>query len=79
MIEALADRMQRSATGFACVCDGVLDVRTVADHRQIAAMRGLAMRSVFFLPCMNEDCDCAVKAAEALGLKIVAVSVEATA
>lgn len=76
MIEALVDRMQRTATGFAVVTDGVLDVRTVADSRRNAALRGLAMRNILAIPCPDDACDCMVKVAEGFGLKIVAVTVE---
>lgn len=78
MIEALTERMQRSATGFGAVIDGVLDIRTVSDSERVTAMRAMSARGIWCLPCPDEGCDCMKKAAEALGLKIVAVSVEAT-
>lgn len=78
MIEALTERMQRSATGFACVYEGLLDVRTVADTGRAAAIRGMMMRNVLVIPCPDEACDCAVKAAETFGLRIVPVTIEVT-
>ena len=76
MIEALAAQMSRSATGFAEVRDGILDILTVADTRRNASLRAVLARGVLAIPCPDEGCGCMERLADDLGIKIVSVKVE---
>jgi hypothetical protein len=67
MPAALSARLGTSATGWGAIIDGVLNIRTVTDGRNAAALNalyigGFAVHSA----CRNPDCDCMVRALEGL-------------
>lgn len=85
MIEALSQGLATTATGFACVIDGVLDVRTIADTAKDCAKRGIAVRfgpiaALLGSGCDDPTCDCTVRAlTEACpDIKIVTVEIKVT-
>lgn len=58
----LTARLATSATGYAAVIGGVLNVRTVADSQKAAAMNAIyAMGHTVLAPCPDPDCDCMVR------------------
>ena len=74
----LTQRLASSATGWGVVIDGVLNIRTVTDSRNGAAMNALYVGGARVLSiCRDPDCDCMVKAlAQHMpGARLVAVSV----
>lgn len=80
--DALKLRLATTATGYGAVIDGILNIRTVTDSPNAAALNALYVRgfSVMFA-CGDTDCDCAVKAlARAIPTaRIVAVKIEVEA
>lgn len=79
MIDILADRMAKSASGYAAVINGVLDIRTTSDTRNGVALNAFAVLGAMVVStCRNPDCDCLAKDAERFGIKIVRVTMEAT-
>lgn len=75
----LIGNLQTSATGWAAVINGVLDVRTVTDTRNGAALNALFAQGVRVIPtCADTDCDCMVDllAKEKPGTRLVAVMVQ---
>lgn len=59
MTETLHSLMARTATGYAGVIDGVLDIRTVTDTRKGAAISSLLALGFMPVPiCPDPDCDC---------------------
>lgn len=58
----LTARLATSATGYAAVIGGVLNVRTVSDSQKAAALNAIyAMGHTVLAPCPNPDCDCIVR------------------
>lgn len=59
----LADRLATTATGWGAVIDGVLNIRTVSDTANAAALNALFVGGFPILStCVDTDCDCMVKA-----------------
>jgi hypothetical protein len=55
--------MASSATGWAAVIDGVLNIRTVGETANMAAVNALFLSGFrVFSNCADPDCDCMVKA-----------------
>lgn len=82
-IDALTKSIATTATGYAAVINGALDMTTTSDSRRLAAMKGLANGGVPALlvvltDCNNPDCDCMEKSflGTFLGSRIVPVKVE---
>lgn len=76
---SLATRLATTGTGFAAVIDGILDVRTISDTANDAAMNALLIKGTMaFATCTDPACDCVVKGLAKLmpSAKIVAVRVE---
>lgn len=82
MTETLTQRLATTATGFGAVIDGILDIRTVTDGRNAAALNALFVKGTNVKSnCTDRDCTCLV---ELLGrlhpdVQIVAVAVQVTA
>ncbi|WP_333826897.1 hypothetical protein [Pararhodobacter sp.] len=79
MPAALADRMARTAHGHAAVIDGILNIRTVTDTRNAAALNALFITGTRIIPtCQDPECDCIVRLLAQMrpDIKIVAVSLE---
>lgn len=78
---SLSQRLATSATGYAAVIDGVLNIRTVNETRNMAAHNALWVSGCrIFTTCKDLDCDCMVKLLEEMfpAVKIIAVQVETT-
>lgn len=55
-------RLASSATGFGAVIDGVLNIRTVSDTQNAAALNALYILGFRIISnCEDTDCDCKVK------------------
>lgn len=81
MISPLTEAMATSATGYAAVIDGVLDIRTVSDGPNTAIRIALGTLGTYTVGgCRNPGCDCMVKLLPKLTdrVKIVPVSVTVT-
>ena len=52
----------KTATGFAVVRDGVLDVRTVTDDKRGAMLNGMMAAGYMVQPCTKPECDCVDRA-----------------
>lgn len=82
MTNAITQRLATTATGYAAIIGGVLDIRTVTDGRNAAALNALfANGTRVESNCTDRDCTCLV---ELLGrlhpdVQIVAVAVQVTA
>lgn len=79
LISSLTDRLATSATGYGAVIDGVLNIRTVTDTRNAAALNALFVAGFRIASiCQDRDCDCMVKALGALrpDIRILPVKVE---
>lgn len=79
---ALAQRLASSATGYGAVIDGGLNIRTVGETANMAALNALLVTGIrVSSTCRDPECDCIVRLAADLrpSVKVVAVSVEATA
>lgn len=77
--QSLTIRLATSATGYGAVIDGVLNIRTVTDTMNAAALNALYVCGFQVLTgCGDADCDCMVKAAAKLipHAKIVPVKIE---
>lgn len=62
MQNKLTEAMATSATGYAAVIDGVLDIRTTSDNLKgatIYALRGLGY--VILVGCPDPECDCILR------------------
>ena len=58
----LTERLATSATGWAAVVDGVLNVRTVTETRNMAALNAIAVSGFRVVAvCQDPECDCMVK------------------
>lgn len=81
MPKDLAARMASSATGWAAVIDGVLNIRTVGETANMAAVNALFISGFrVFSNCADPDCDCMVKALDRFmpnRVQLVRVKVEA--
>ena len=79
----LTERLATSATGWAAVIDGVLNVRTVTETQKSAALNAMAVSGFRVLAvCADPECDCMVKLMDKVmpgrvQLVLVAVQVEA--
>lgn len=81
MAETLTHRMATSATGYAAVMDGILNIRTVSETPSMAAVNALALGGINLLSnCADPDCNCKVEALARImpNVQIVAVAVRAT-
>jgi UDP-N-acetylglucosamine enolpyruvyl transferase len=79
--DPLTLRLATTATGYGAVINGVLDVRTVADTPNSAAMCAIMAQGRRVLSnCADPDCDCKLRLLADMfpEVKIVPVSVEAT-
>lgn len=75
----LTDRLATTATGYAAVIDGVLNVMTLDAHRNDAAHNALIIQGFEVASdCRDPECDCIVRLLAKLRpeIKIVAVNVE---
>ncbi len=77
--QSLADLLATSATGWAAVINGTMDVRTISDGKNTTALN--AMRACGFdvmTTCADPDCDCMVTvlAQHRPNVKLVRVRVE---
>lgn len=75
---SLSQRLASTATGYAAVIDGILNVRTVTETRNMAAFNAMWVQGLQVVStCQDVDCDCMVKLLSQLrpGTKIVAVQV----
>ena len=77
--QSLNDRLATSATGWAAVINGTMDVRTISDGKNTAAIN--AMHACGFdvmATCTDPDCDCVatVLAQHRPDVKLVRVRVE---
>jgi hypothetical protein len=82
-LDELTKSIATTATGYAAVINGVLDVATTSSSRKSAAMNGLISSglphlAVILMDCGNDNCDCLAKTfeAEVAGGRIVQVKVE---
>lgn len=85
-IDPLIKSLAATATGYAAVIDGVLDIRTVADNEKGAAINALSVLGVpmFVLAmlCQDPECDCTTKMLKGVAeqrkrkVEIVAVKIE---
>ena len=85
MIDAkLANLMSSSATGFAVVIDGILNIDTVSESPNIAAFIALPRSGhglvAMIAGCQDTDCDCRVKLMGQLmpTAKVVSVAIQVT-
>lgn len=79
LVSDLAQRLASSATGYAVVKDGVLDVRTVTDTPGDSARVGFSLNGyVIHTNCTDPDCDCSVRIMPEVmpSAKVVRVKVE---
>ena len=79
---ALTARLATSATGYAAVIDGILNIRSVTETRNMAAYNALWLNGFQVqTSCTDVECDCMVRLLERLrpGTKLIAVTVEASA
>lgn len=78
---ALTQLLATSATGYGAVIDGVLNIRTVTDTPNAAALNALYVCGIQIVStCNDTDCDCMLKVAAHLrpDIKIVPVKIEVT-
>lgn len=78
-LNPLAARLATTATGYGAVIDGILNIRTVTDGRNMAALNALVLSGHRVLSiCHDPDCDCMVKALARIepSVKIVPVNVQ---
>ena len=79
---SLTDLMATSCTGYGAVIDGVLDIRTVTETKNMAAVNALFMCGFgVATTCHDPDCDCKVKILEVMrpDVNLVPVKVQADA
>lgn len=80
-LDKLKSSFATSATGWGAVIDGMLDIRTIAEEKKLAAYNALiAKTNTIFVPtCRDPDCDCLIKilAEKFPAVKLVQVRVEA--
>lgn len=78
-ISALTDLLATSATGWGAVIDGVLNIRTVTDTANAAAVNALYLSGINVLSnCRDSDCDCMVNVLAKMKpeIKLVRVKME---
>lgn len=78
-MKTLTDRLATTATGYAAVIDGVLNVMTLSVHRNDVAYNALTLQGFEVTSdCDDPECDCIVRLLGKLRpeIKIVAVNVE---
>lgn len=75
---ALSERLATSATGWGAVIDGVLNIRSVTETANMAALNAFALLGFAVGGCADPDCDCVLQALSKLrpDVRIVPVSVE---
>lgn len=63
MLESLATAMATSATGYAAIINGVMDIRTVSDCERGAAINAIWVCSggTMTVACNDPDCGCAAR------------------
>jgi len=79
--KSLKDRLATTATGYGAVIDGVLNIRTVSDTRNAAALNALFVREFRVqTACFDTDCDCMVQLLTRLcpDMRLVPVTVGVT-
>lgn len=83
VIESLTESIATTATGYAAIINGALDMTTASDSRRLAAMKGMTKAGVppsvvLFVACDDDACDCMEKKlCETFpGSRIVSVKVE---
>lgn len=59
--EDLLNRIATTASGYAVVKDGVLDINTCSDTRNRAAQMGLIRANLPPIHCPDGGCDCNIK------------------
>ena len=72
-------RLATSATGYGAVIDGVLNIRTVTETPNAAALNALFLAGYRVLSnCTDTDCDCKVRLLAKVrpDIRIVSVAVE---
>jgi hypothetical protein len=77
----LTHRLATSATGYGAIIDGILNICTVTDTANAAALNALYFRGFQVQStCRDRDCDCIVKTLARLApdVRIVPVSVQTT-
>ena len=78
-IRSLTSRLASSATGFGAVIDGVLNIRTITDSANMAALNALYLTRIrVYSNCSDRDCDCKLRLLAQLrpDIRIVRVAVE---
>lgn len=79
-IAMLKAAIATSATGFAAIIDGAMDIRTIGGTKNSAAFAVLTVKSrrMVISTCSDPGCDCLVKvlAENYPDVRIVAVSVQ---
>lgn len=81
IIDNLKASLLTSAMGYAAVIDGVLNIRTVSESENAAALNAIYVLGYrLATTCVNHDCNCMVQALAQIapGARIVPVKVEAT-
>ena len=82
IIAPLTHRLATTASGFGAVIDGILDIRTVTEGANGAALNALHVKGFRVVStCQDRDCDCMVKllAQFAPDVQLVRVAVQVTA
>lgn len=82
MADTLTQRLATTATGFGAVIDGILDIRTVTEAPNVAALNALHAKGFRILSnCQDRDCTCLVDLLAKLApdVRLVPVSVQVTA
>jgi hypothetical protein len=75
----LSHLLATSATGYGAVIDGILDIRTVTEAPNGAALNALYVKGFRITSsCQDQDCNCMVKILARLApdVRLVAVSVQ---
>jgi len=78
-ISALTARLATTASGWAAVIDGVLNIRTVTDSANAAAINALYLSGINVISnCRDSDCDCMVNVLTKMKpeIKLVPVTLE---
>lgn len=79
MTATITQRLATSATGYGAVIDGILDIRTVTEARNGAALNALYVKGFRIASnCTDRDCDCMVGVLSRLcpDVQLVPVAVE---
>lgn len=78
VVSALSARLATSASGWGAVIDGVLNIRSVTETANMAALNAFALLGFAVGGCAEPDCDCWLRALSKLrpDVRIVPVAVE---